>query len=300
GGEVTEFRLEGCAERPEGAPAPLTQIHFQDLTPMAGGGAHINLTSGAFEIPVCGVGGASGTTVTAYKPFNFCVTAGDYIGFNDEGGFVPSETGAPPYPAGVPYKVIGAVGGATMDSFIANGDTNNGKTISPEEATYHDGFATNTSEELLLQATLGTGADARYVCPGGTKEAPGPSETEVAELAPVKISAQTDGVNHKRVVSVAIYCRVKPRCEGTVTLSNPTAAAARRQAHPKPAKGKKLGSGTFGKASFTIPAGKTTHVPVRVNSKLIKLIRHNGGVKMTMTAAIAGKTISQKITVKIY
>src|SRR5437763_9170762 len=32
-GQVTSVRLEGCANQPAGAPAPLTQIHFQELAP---------------------------------------------------------------------------------------------------------------------------------------------------------------------------------------------------------------------------------------------------------------------------
>ena len=59
---------------------------------------------------------------------NLCVGQGDYVDFNDEGGFVGG--GPPPYPAGVPYEVIGAVPGAAMDSFVRDGGTNNGATMS--------------------------------------------------------------------------------------------------------------------------------------------------------------------------
>ncbi len=91
-----------------GGPAPLTQIHFQDLVPQPGGGAQVNVTTQPFDIPVCGAGGASGSTVTSYEPTNFCVNQGDYVDFNDEGGFEPADPLA--YPSGVPYKVLGAVG----------------------------------------------------------------------------------------------------------------------------------------------------------------------------------------------
>ena len=60
--------LEGCARQPAGAPAPLTQIHFQVLSPLPDGGAQVVLTSQAFEIPVCGAGGASGSTVSSLLP----------------------------------------------------------------------------------------------------------------------------------------------------------------------------------------------------------------------------------------
>ncbi len=37
GGQITSIRLEGCAVQAAGGPAPLTQIHFQALTPTTGG-----------------------------------------------------------------------------------------------------------------------------------------------------------------------------------------------------------------------------------------------------------------------
>ena len=107
-GQALKVSLEGCAEAAAGGPSPLTQIHFQDLSPLPGGGAKINITSAGFDIPVCGQNGASGSTVTTYEPFNLCVAQGDYVAFDDEGGFVENF-----YPAGVPYQVIGC--GAGLD-----------------------------------------------------------------------------------------------------------------------------------------------------------------------------------------
>src|ERR1700730_10795570 len=142
-GQVVSVRLEGCARQPSGAPPPLTQIHFQDLVPQPGGGVKFNVTTHAFDIPVCGQGGASGSTVTTYAPTNFCVAQGDYVDFSDEGGFVPSNSGPPPYPSGVPYMVIGAVTGSTMSSFIRNNGVGNGASFSPSDTSYHDGYALN-------------------------------------------------------------------------------------------------------------------------------------------------------------
>lgn len=82
-GQVLSVSLEGCAKPAPGGPAPLTQIHFQDLVPQAGGGAQVNVTTQPFVIPVCGVGGADGSTVTTYQPTNFCVSQGDFVDFND-------------------------------------------------------------------------------------------------------------------------------------------------------------------------------------------------------------------------
>ena len=69
-GQALKVSLEGCAQAACGGPAPLTQVHFQDLSPLPAGGARVNITSQAFDIPVCGQNGASGSTVTSYEPMN--------------------------------------------------------------------------------------------------------------------------------------------------------------------------------------------------------------------------------------
>src|ERR1700709_1228938 len=43
-GQALKIALEGCAVPAAGGPPPLTQIHFQDITPSADGGAKINIT----------------------------------------------------------------------------------------------------------------------------------------------------------------------------------------------------------------------------------------------------------------
>jgi hypothetical protein len=286
-GQVLKFSLEGCAKRPQGAPAPLTQIHFQDLVPQPDGGARINVTSQAFDIPVCGEGGASGSTVTSYEPTHFCVAQGDYVAFNDEGGWVPGENGGlSPYPSGVPYMVIGSVKGATMDSFIRGGGTNNGALISPSDSTYHDGFAANHDQELMLQATLGTGADANKDC-GGTQGLPpgGAVSHPHAPLPPLRVGKQTDGINHRRIAGVAMYCRLASGCSGVLTLQVLGGARQSRQV----------------KAPFKIVGGKTVHLPVRVPSEVVKLARtHGRGVPMKLTALVDGKTITQTIVLRIF
>jgi hypothetical protein len=268
-GQALKVALEGCAQPASNGPPPLTQFHLQDLSPLPGGGAKVNLTSQAFNIPICGQGGASGSTVTTYEPVNLCVSAGDYVDFNDEGGYVENV-----YRSGVPYQVIGAVRGSTMDSFLKDNATGNGATFSPTETGSGGGFASNSNEELMLQVTLGTGANATHICAGGTAGLP-------PALAPIRVSPQTDGVNHAGIVSVAVFCRVNP-CNGVATLS--TGA----------------GRTVYGHTTFKLPAARTEHVPIRVSAKLIKLIRKHHGVTVTLSAAVAGATISQTVGLKIY
>jgi hypothetical protein len=268
-GQAVKVSLEGCAKAAAGGPPPLTQVHFQDISPLSGGGAHVNLTSQPFDVPVCGHNGAGGSTVTTYQPINLCVSQGDYVAFNDEGGYVPLI-----YRSGVPYQVIGSMQGSTMDSFIRGNGTNNGASLSAGDRTANDGFASNPNEELMLQVTLGTGPDATHICPGGLGGL-------APALPPLRVSPQTDGVNHSGIVSVAIYCRLSPACTGVATL---TAASGRT---------------SYAHTSFNLPANKTSHMPIRLSSRVLALIRKHHGLTATLTAALAGKVVTQTIVVKI-
>jgi hypothetical protein len=267
-GQVLSVSLEGCAQPALEAPAPLTQIHFQDLVPSAGGGVQVNVTSGAFEIPVCGVGDAGRSTVTTYQPVNFCVNEGDYVDFNDEGGWNPADPLA--YPSGVPYEVIGAGEGSSMNSFIAGNGTNNGATFSPEVKTDRNGFAANGGEELLLRAVLGTGPDATPLCPGGTKGEP-PAGAAVrgsagsgwhGHIPSATLPHQDDGMNRSGAVVVAVYCHLAVTCTGTVTLH-----VAGRGGHSLEA----------GKASFSVPSLHTGRAAVRLLPAARHFIRNAFG-----------------------
>jgi hypothetical protein len=274
-GQATKIEVEGCAQRATNGPLPLTTIHFQDLTPLSGGGAKVNLTSQAFDLPICGENGAGASTVTSFIPINLCVSAGDYVALNDSGGYVPNI-----YRNGVPYQILGAVTGATTDSFIKDQGTGNGAILSPSVTSAMDGFAVNRNTELMMRVTLGTGADATHICPGGKDGLP-------PALAPIRVSPQTDGVNHSRIVAVAMFCRVSP-CRGVATLS---ANAADLSTYG--------GEETYGRVGFDLPPNKTVHLAIRVKPKLLRKIRAKHGVSTTLTAVVNGQKVTQQITVKI-
>lgn len=285
GGQVLSVSLEGCAV--SNGPPPLTQIHFQALSPLPGGGAKVELTSQAFEIPVCGAGGAGGSTVSTYLPTNLCVAQGDYVDFNDEGGFVGPQNGPPPYPAGVPYMVIGAVTGSTMDSFVRNNQVGNGATLSPTDTTNHDGFASNPGEELMLQATLATGPDATPLCPGGTRGVPAPGSSRAAHHhafpALTIPTPQFDGMNARGVVQIAIYCHASAgSCTGIITL------------HSKPHRGSR--SVWLGASRFAVPARGTGKVRVHLSALARRMVRDATGglgVDVTLNGPTPGASTSR-------
>ncbi len=268
-GQVLSVSLEGCAKPAPGGPPALTQIHFQDLTPQAGGGAKVNVTTQPFDIPICGAGGAGGSTVTTYQPTNFCVSEGDYVNFNDEGGFAPEDPQA--YPSGVPYEVIGSVQGSTMDSFVANNGAGNGAVFSPGVTSDRNGFAANHNEELMLQATLATGSDATPLCPGGTKgegpangpSSPSGSRSSSGRLPMVTLPKQNDGVNRRGLVKLALYCHAASTCTGTLTLH----LRSRRGAH----------SVVLGAATFSVPSLQTGKVTVHLSSVVQRLLHRLTG-----------------------
>jgi hypothetical protein len=275
-GQATKIEVEGCARRATNGPLPLPTIHFQDLSPLSGGGAKVNITSQGFDLPVCGEnGGAGASTVTTYLPVNLCVSAGDYVGLNDSGGYVQTY-----YRSGVPYQVFGAVTGATTDSFIKDNGTGNGSVFSPAVTSAMDGFAVNHNEELLMRVTLATDGDATHICPGGKAGLP-------PALAPIRVSPQTDGVNHSRIVAVAMFCRVSP-CNGVATLSANGAGTSTYGQEE-----------TYGRVGFSLQPNKTVHLAIRVTSKFVQKIRAKHGVSTTLTAVVNSKTITQRITVKI-
>ena len=55
--------------------------------------------------------------MTAYNPVNLCVSQGDYVAFNEEGGFVGHS-----YQSGVPYRVLGRVADRVERQAVADHD----------------------------------------------------------------------------------------------------------------------------------------------------------------------------------
>jgi len=258
-GQVLSVSVEGCAEPATGGPAPLTQFHLQSLTPLAGGGATVAVTSQAFDLPVCGTATATGA-----------------VDFNDEGGFNPQF-----YPSGVPYEVIGAVNGSTMSSYIGADATNNGDPLSAMTVTATNGFASNPNAELLLRATIGTGSDSIGACTPGSstpttpvappvKPHPGPGQP--GGPPGVVVTPRPERVSRTGSVRVALFCTQKTvACGGTITLTKATA--------------------TLASARFVGKVLTTAHIRLQLSPAGAKLVRQAGarGLPTTMTVNQPGQ-----------
>jgi hypothetical protein len=220
-GQVTEVRLKGTVtpNMTPGAPAPLNEVHIQVLRPQPDGSVRVELSSQPFYVPV----GGDPNQVSTWQPINLCAQAGDYIAFNDEGGFDPNY-----YPSGVPFQVFGRVPGSTTQFYTADNGTKNGAVF---KGTPHHG------QELLMQMTLATGKDATPICPRGpiaNDDFPGVSiQDQVAVVNP-------EG-GHTRVRTTC-PAGIRVHCTGPMTLtsvaSGPTAAQSRAAARRKKARKK--------------------------------------------------------------
>jgi hypothetical protein len=85
-----------------------------------------------------------------------------------------------------------------------------------------------------------------------------------------------------------MYCRPAGGCGGLATLG--------------PAGGLSgYGSGrAYGHASFSLPGGHTSHVPIHVSAGLMTQIRRNHGASTLLTVVMGGRTFTQTIRIKIF
>jgi hypothetical protein len=154
-GQIRSFKVKGIAlSNPKpGVPGGETMFHLQALRKRADGSFKVLRTSQAFFLPEKG---ANRQKITTYRPVNFCIAKGDALAFNTVGGFGPGA-----FPQGTPLQIFAAATGSNVSQFTAANKTNNGDILRPRNT---DG----RNQELLMQVTAGTGADATGLCPGGT------------------------------------------------------------------------------------------------------------------------------------
>jgi hypothetical protein len=171
--------------------------------------------------------------------------------------------------------VLGASAGSTLDSFIRGNGVNNGAVMSASDRTANDGFASTPNEELMLRVTLGTGPDARYVCPGGTRD-------KAPTLRPAKINGQTYHVSKSRVVRLSIYCRGPEPCQGEVAIGLP--------AQPS----------LFAHTHVELPGAHTSFVSLHVTPALMAMIRKRHGVQALVTLTLGSTLVTHPVTMNVF
>ncbi|MDT7653690.1 MAG: hypothetical protein QOI36_5096, partial [Pseudonocardiales bacterium] len=95
-------------------------------------------------------------------------------------------------------------------------------------------------------------------------------------------------------VTVPLVCRLTTTCQGTLLLQNrKQGATARDTAAKKPKPPTRYGSTTF-----TIAAGKTAMVKVKLSTAGRALVRHQSTVTLYANATIGYRIVSAKIKLK--
>ncbi|MEY2443266.1 MAG: hypothetical protein QOJ46_2692 [bacterium] len=157
-GQIKSFQIKGIAlSRPKaGVPGGETMFHLQSLRKRPDGSYKILVTSQAFFLPSKGT---NPQKITTYRPINFCIKKGDSLVFNTVGGWDGTSTG--PNALGTPLQIFSRVPGSTVAEYTKANGTNNGNIIRGKSGP-------GTGHELLMRLTVGTGANATGLCPGGT------------------------------------------------------------------------------------------------------------------------------------
>ncbi len=287
-GEVNVVRLKGRVN-PSAATsrAPDVVMHAQVLRPnpdgsvtVPAGGTSRNLplpfggdpqqistfTRSQIDMPD-GTDGKGGSRL--------CIQKGDYIALATSGGYGGPMNGYPEgsYPDGAQFQMFASVAGSAANVFLSGKGQGNG------DGTTFTG-PRGDGAQLLLQATIGTGPDARYTCQtpeeqhGGTT--PGPGTPAVG-----KVTIRHSGTPriHKSRVKIAVACGSEGPCDGTLTLTN-----RRRK---------------YGSAKLALAAGATAKVSIKLNKAAKRQLKKGRGkVTVKASAKTGDGTVSARFTIK--
>ncbi len=107
---------------------------------------------------------------------------------------------------------------------------------------------------------------------------PGPPATPQPPAKPsVKIRGKKVKLDAKNRVKVKLSCATAAKCRGKLTLQTAKKVAAK--------KGVKKKRVTLGKKSFSIPAGKTVKITLKLKPKMAKLVRTERAARMARAKA---------------
>lgn len=241
-GQVRSVRIKGRAnsDPKAGVPGGETMWHLQALRRLADGSHEVIRTSQPFFVPHTG----DAQQISSYAPDNFCISQGDVLAFNTVGGWDGVMTADGPYPHGTPLQIFSRVAGSTVSAFEGADRTNNGDRLTP---------ASRPGEELLMQATVGSGTDAATHCPGGKITSNGTIQQAAAapRAQKVTIPKQRVGVTRAGSISVSLFCLPgSGPCQGRLEVLS-TGSKKRKR---------------YGSRSFTIAAKSNGKARLRLNA----------------------------------
>ena len=208
GGQVTFVRVKGSVlDDPDKPRRPDPQFHFNVIRPIGGGRVRVMLSTAPWRMPITYPASRSGAPargdmqqIHGYKPINLCVSKGDYVAFNDFGGF---EWRWGQY-SGMAMQVFSRTPDTVSPFYTKNGGITNGAEFKPQETK---------QQEVLMQYRLATGPDATDLCPGGYKQHVYRGLSIPRES--ITVSAR------KRIVKMHAKCNFKTygACKGVLTLT---------------------------------------------------------------------------------
>jgi hypothetical protein len=258
GGQVTFVRVKGSVlDDPDKPRRPDPQFHFNVVRPLGGGRVRVMLSTAPWRMPITYQQSASGAPargdmqqIHGYKPINLCVSRGDYVAFNDFGGFEWRWGGY----QGMAMQVFSRTPDTVSPFYTKNGGITNGAAFDPQATK---------QQEVLMQYKLATGPDASDICPGG-----------YMQHIYRGLSVQPDTIaisQRKRVIRMHAECNFHTygACKGVLTLKGAI-------------KGDQV---TLGGAPVNMRPGYKGSVEITLSTKLVKLIKKAGTVPVAVAAS---------------
>ncbi|MEA2124807.1 MAG: hypothetical protein QOI80_1589 [Solirubrobacteraceae bacterium] len=286
-GEVAIAQFKGTVLKPDNDAAyngqyPSFAFRVVVLRPQSDGTKKLMVATQPLPFPFGGDDQRVTTFDLQQYPAKICVVPGDIVALDTNGGFGHhSGGGAFPddfFAEGYPVRMF-------SDSPLSYGLF---KQAPADDGTFQVGTSVRSTnvagQELLMRATIGTAADARWWCrtkqeqaanlpaPGATPTpAPEAGATMVAPPRPLRIK-------HKKI-TVTVRCPGPSTCRGTVELRH--------------------GGKGFGRARFALAGGTTGPVAVKLTRAARRHLRtdHGSVPFKAVVATPAGRT-AQHFTVK--
>lgn len=292
-GQIVEVRVKGTS--PKEAQArnpPLNSVHIQNMRAVDGGLLQTVLTAGPFDIPSQG----DPNQISTFRPVNLCVVKGDYVDFNESGGWgwnpaAPDNFDGNLYPNGqphiykdgAPFQIFGSVPRSTTAFYSGDGTT--GQPLSSSTGPLA-GVMQDT--EMLMQYKLATGSDVGGACAyylqhpnadprkGRTAKdyidslpPPPPPVVKPPTAHPMLIWSVLLQVKRSRAYAPRVFCPRGAACTGTAVLT------AKGTSTPP--------------VAFTVPANQASRIALKLPRSFYRWLRIARNHRLKVTLAVTSQ-----------